>query len=34
MKKFDFLVALYVFCIAVSELMGAKTFPLDRKSVV
>lgn len=26
--KFDLLVALYVFCIAVSELMGAKTFPL------
>lgn len=26
--KFDLLVALYIFCIAVSELMGAKTFPL------
>lgn len=26
--KFDLLVALYVFCIAVSELMGGKTFPL------
>ncbi len=28
MKKFDFLIALYIFCIVVSELMGAKTFPL------
>ena len=27
-EKFDFLVSLYIFCIAVSELMGAKTFPL------
>lgn len=27
-QKFDFLVSVYVFCIAVSELMGAKTFPL------
>ena len=26
--KMDLLVALYMFCIAVSELMGAKTFPL------
>ena len=26
--KFDLLVAVYIFCIAVSELMGAKTFPL------
>lgn len=26
--KFDLLVALYIFCICVSELMGAKTFPL------
>jgi len=26
--KFDFLVALYVFCILVSEMMGGKTFPL------
>ena len=26
--KFDLLIALYIFCIAVSELMGAKTFPL------
>jgi queuosine precursor transporter len=26
--KFDLLVAVYVFCICVSELMGAKTFPL------
>lgn len=28
MKKFDLLVALYIFCITVSELMGAKTFAL------
>ena len=28
MKKFDLLISLYIFCIAVSELMGAKTFPL------
>lgn len=27
-EKFDLLVSLYIFCIAVSELMGAKTFPL------
>lgn len=27
-QKFDLLVAVYIFCIAVSELMGAKTFPL------
>lgn len=27
-NKFDFLVSVYIFCIAVSELMGAKTFPL------
>lgn len=26
--KFDLLVSVYIFCIAVSELMGAKTFPL------
>lgn len=26
--KLDLLVALYIFCIATSELMGAKTFPL------
>lgn len=26
--KMDFLVALYIFCICVSELMGGKTFPL------
>lgn len=30
--KFDLLVALYVFCIATSELMGAKTFPLLQTS--
>lgn len=27
-EKFDLLVSLYIFCIAVAELMGAKTFPL------
>lgn len=27
-QKMDLLIALYIFCIAVSELMGAKTFPL------
>ncbi len=27
-EKFDLLVAVYIFCIAASELMGAKTFPL------
>lgn len=27
-QKFDLLVSIYIFCIAVSELMGAKTFPL------
>jgi len=26
--KFDFLVSLYIFCVLVSELMGAKTVPL------
>jgi hypothetical protein len=26
--KLDFLIALYIFCILVAELMGAKTFPL------
>lgn len=26
--KFDLLVSIYIFCIAVAELMGAKTFPL------
>lgn len=28
MFRLDFLIALYIFCIAVAELMGAKTFPL------
>lgn len=28
MKRFDLLVAVYIFCIAFSEFMGAKTFPL------
>lgn len=27
-EKFDFLVSIYILCIALSELMGAKTFPL------
>ncbi len=27
-QKFDFLVSLYIFCILVAELLGAKTFPL------
>lgn len=27
-EKFDLLVAIYIFCICASELMGAKTFPL------
>ena len=27
-EKFDLLVSIYIFCIAVAELMGAKTFPL------
>lgn len=27
-RKFDLLTALYIFCIAVAELMGSKTFPL------
>ena len=27
-KKLDFLISLYIFCTIVSELMGAKTFPI------
>ncbi len=27
-QKLDFLIALYIFCIAVAEFMGAKTFPI------
>jgi uncharacterized integral membrane protein (TIGR00697 family) len=27
-QKFDLLVAIYIFCICASEMMGAKTFPL------
>lgn len=27
-EKFDLLVSIYIFCIAIAELMGAKTFPL------
>lgn len=27
-EKMDFLIAIYIFCIAVSEIMGAKTFPV------
>jgi len=30
-KKMDLLIAVYIFCIIVSELMGAKTFPLFGK---
>lgn len=30
MQKLDLLISLYIFCIAVSELMGLKTFPLFR----
>ncbi len=30
-NKLDFLISLYIFCIIVSELMGAKTFPLFGK---
>lgn len=29
-EKFDLLVAIYIFCIASSELMGAKTFPITQ----
>lgn len=29
-QKFDLLVAIYIFCICASELMGAKTFPLAK----
>jgi queuosine precursor transporter len=29
-QKFDLLVALYIFCIMVAELMGSKTFPLAK----
>ncbi len=27
-QKLDLLIAIYIFCVAVSELMGAKTFPI------
>lgn len=27
-QRFDFLLALYITCVAISELMGAKTFPI------
>ena len=27
-EKFDLLVAVYIFCVATAEMMGAKTFPL------
>lgn len=27
-QKLDFLISVYIFCVCVSELMGAKTFPL------
>lgn len=29
-EKLDLLIAVYIFCIAVSELMGAKTFPITQ----
>lgn len=29
-EKLDLLIALYIFCIATSELMGAKTFPITQ----
>ena len=29
-EKFDLLVSVYIFCIAVAELMGGKTFPLAK----
>lgn len=29
-EKFDLLVSIYIFCIAVSELMGSKTFPITQ----
>ena len=29
-KKFDLLIAIYIFCIMVAELMGAKTFPITK----
>lgn len=29
-QRFDFLVSLYVFCIAIAELMGAKSFPIGK----
>ncbi len=32
MKKLDLLIAIYVFCIVTSELMGAKTFPIVQLS--
>lgn len=33
-QKLDLLIALYIFCITVSELMGAKTFPLIHSGVI
>lgn len=30
MQKMDILVSLYIFCIAIAELMGGKTFPLAK----
>ena len=29
-QKMDFLIAIYIFCIAVAELMGGKTFPITK----
>ena len=33
-EKMDFIVSLYIFCIAISELMGAKTFPLIQTDTI
>lgn len=33
-QKFDLLISVYIFCIAASELMGAKTFPLLNTGVI
>lgn len=32
--KFDLLVSIYIFCIAVAELMGAKTFPIINSGAI
>src|SRR3989442_1170247 len=33
-EKMDFLISLYIFCIAVSELMGGKTFVILKSPIV